>query len=129
MNQTPAHQNHNPELLDLIPTQSKSVIEIGCSSGALAREYRKINTNCHYVGIDIDPEYAKMAEPYCNETFAADIELLPDSFFKEKNCDTWIFGDTLEHLKDPWVILKKFEKIFHQMDASWRAFQTRSTGQ
>lgn len=38
--QTPIHDVHNPDLLNLMPPNLKSLIEIGCSSGALAREYK-----------------------------------------------------------------------------------------
>lgn len=41
MEQTPIHEQHNPDLLKLIPIQSKKLIEVGCSSGALAREFKK----------------------------------------------------------------------------------------
>jgi hypothetical protein len=45
MKQTPVHEKHNPDLLKLIPIQSKKIIEVGCSSGALAREFKKISSN------------------------------------------------------------------------------------
>lgn len=107
MNQTPVHEAHNQELLSLIPPHLEKVIEIGCSSGALAREYKKQSPDCTYIGIDIDPDYAKLATRHCNEAFSADIELMPDSFFADrKDCQAWVFGDTLEHLKDPWRILR-----------------------
>lgn len=111
MKQTPIHEAHNPELLELIPPTANMVIEFGCSSGALAREYKKINPTCHYIGVDIDPEYTKLAERYCKETLTVDLDRLDDSFFqKHNNCDAWIFGDTLEHLKDPWKILRNIRK-------------------
>jgi len=40
MDQTPVHDSHNPDLLRLIPDHSVNLIEIGCSSGALAREFK-----------------------------------------------------------------------------------------
>ena len=43
MEQTPGHEQHNPNLLKLIPIQSKKLIEVGCSSGALARELKKFH--------------------------------------------------------------------------------------
>lgn len=43
MQQTPIHDVHNPDLLALIPPTANKLIEIGCSSGALAREFKKIN--------------------------------------------------------------------------------------
>lgn len=107
MKQTPIHEAHNPELLALIPPAATMVVEFGCSSGALAREYKKINPACQYIGIDIDPEYTKLAKRYCDKTLTADLEQLDNSFFQEhNNCEAWIFGDTLEHLKDPWKILR-----------------------
>lgn len=107
MEQTPIHHQHNPDLLKLIPIQSKKIIEVGCSSGALAREFKKISSDCHWLGIEIDATYAEMAKRYCDDTVALDIENVPQNFWKEtENADCWIFGDTLEHLKDPWAILK-----------------------
>ena len=107
MEQTPVHEQHNPELLTLIPIQSKNLIEIGCSSGALAREFKKNSSDCHWLGIEIDSKFADMAKRYCDKTIVLNIESATENFWEEtKNADCWIFGDVLEHLKDPWAILK-----------------------
>ena len=112
MEQTPAHEQHNPDLLKLIPTEAAKLIEIGCSSGALAREHKKSSPNCHYTGIEIDPHYTELAKRYCDESFTLDIENADDAFWeKNSDRDCWIFGDTLEHLKDPWLVLKKIRKV------------------
>lgn len=108
MSQTPVHEFHNQELLDVIPWGASKLIEVGCSSGALAREFKKISPDCHYFGIEIDPDYAKLADRYCNETLVMDIENADDAFWKKHaDKDCWIFGDCLEHLRDPWNILRK----------------------
>ncbi|MDD2768790.1 MAG: class I SAM-dependent methyltransferase [Methylococcus sp.] len=60
MQQTPAHERHNSDLLAVLPIGAKRIIEVGCSSGALGREYKKINPRCHYTGIEIDPEQAAL---------------------------------------------------------------------
>ena len=116
MEQTPVHEQHNPDLLKLIPIQSKKLIEVGCSSGALAREFKKISTNSYWLGVEIDPTYAELARRYCDECIVLNIENAPENFWEEtKNADCWIFGDTLEHLKDPWSILKLIrENISHK---------------
>jgi 2-polyprenyl-3-methyl-5-hydroxy-6-metoxy-1,4-benzoquinol methylase len=107
MQQTPIHDQHNPELLALIPLQTKNIIEIGCSSGALAREFKKNSSGCHWLGIEIDSTYADMAKRYCDKIIVLNIESATEGFWEEtKNADCWIFGDVLEHLKDPWKILK-----------------------
>jgi SAM-dependent methyltransferase len=108
MSQTPVHEFHNQDLLEVIPWGSSKLIEVGCSSGALAREFKKISPGCHYFGIEIDPDYAKLADRYCNETLVMDIEDADDAFWKKHaDRDCWIFGDCLEHLRDPWNILRK----------------------
>lgn len=112
MEQTPIHDQHNPDLLRMIPPKLDRVIEIGCSSGALAREYKKANPNCWYVGVEIDPTYAEIAKQYCNETTVLNIDDAPAEFFSkhaDKQC--WIFGDTLEHLKDPWKAIRSIHSV------------------
>lgn len=112
MDQTPAHEIHNPDLLKLIPKNLSKIVEIGCSHGALAKAYKLINPNCQYIGIEIEESYIEVAKNYCDKCYSVDIERVDDSFFSTL-CDQecWIFGDTLEHLKNPWLILNKISKI------------------
>ena len=108
MKQTPVHEHHNPDLLAMMPKSSRRLVEVGCSSGALAREFKSINPGCHYTGIEIDAGYAELSKRYCDVTLHASIEDLSDASFTDLlPVDCWIFGDTLEHLRDPWLILGK----------------------
>lgn len=112
MKQTPVHEVHNPDLLAFIPATSRKLIEVGCSSGAMAREFKKIQPNCHYLGIDIDADYVQLAKRYCDESLTLDIEAVEDNFYQQyQDVDCWIFGDTLEHLKDPWRVLSKIRQV------------------
>lgn len=107
MEQTPAHERHNADLLGVMPPRSMRVIEVGCSVGALAREFKRINPACDYLGIDIDPNYVERARLHCDETLATDIEAEEDEFYvRQGDRDLWVFGDTLEHLRDPWGVLR-----------------------
>lgn len=112
MDQTPAHDRHNPDLLKLIPRDVKVIVEVGCSSGALAREYKKINSDCRYIGVECDSEFAKLAERYCDSVIVLNIENADDNFLRDTLAgDCWIFGDALEHLRDPWALLSSIRKI------------------
>lgn len=118
MQQTPASEKCNRDLLKAIPLNAKRVIDVGCSSGALAREYKKLNPDCHYIGIEIDANYAEQAQQFCDEVYCLNIEhvnlaQMPALQF----ADCWIFGDTLEHLADPWQTLQKIHD-FLALDAS-----------
>ena len=111
MQQTPVHEQHNPDLLKMIPANAKQLIEVGCSSGALAREYKKINPDCHYTGIEISSAYATLAARHCDAVLLLDIESINESFIDSNLvADIWVFGDTLEHLKDPWLLLQKIRQ-------------------
>lgn len=112
MEQTPIHDNHNPDLLRLIPPTVKKVIEIGCSSGALAREFKKQSNDVNWIGVEIDASYAELAKRHCDKTLVANIDDCGESFYKEfTDRDCWIFGDTLEHFKNPWSVLRNIRSV------------------
>jgi SAM-dependent methyltransferase len=106
--QTPAHDLYNPTILELLPAQARRVVEVGCMLGSLARVYRERNPHCHWIGIDVDAHYVQAAREHCAQAFQADVELLSESEWASlADADAWIFGDTLEHLREPWTVLKK----------------------
>jgi SAM-dependent methyltransferase len=108
MEQTPIHDDYNPDLLAFLPPGMKRVVEVGSSSGALAKGYREANPGCEYVGIEIDPAYAEASQRYCSRVICGNIEQLDEQVFGELfPADCWIFGDSLEHLYDPWALLAR----------------------
>ena len=106
MHQTPAHDKHSLDPPGLMPTQARCMIEAGCSVGALARAYKKLNPSCRYVGIEIEPAYARLASQYCDVVHTWDIETLDATRIRESlTADCWLFGDVREHIRDPWSLL------------------------
>lgn len=108
MQQTPIHEVHNAELYSLMAPGYAKVVEVGSSSGAMARAYREQNPACHYVGIEIDPHYAEASARHCSQVLTGNVEQLPDAELA-RLCDAkcWVFGDALEHLYDPWKLLRR----------------------
>jgi trans-aconitate methyltransferase len=106
MDQTPAHDEHNADLLEFMDRPYRTVVEVGCSRGALARAYLKKFPAANYIGVELDPENADAARAHCRHVVCGDIERLSE---KEKASlfpsDCWVFGDALEHLRDPWATL------------------------
>lgn len=106
MKQTPAHNFVNNELLAFVPREARRIVEVGCMVGSMAQVVRQRQPQVHYTGIDIDPDYARVAAHHCTEALAGDIEKFePAAFDKLFPSDCWIFGDCLEHLRDPWGLL------------------------
>ena len=104
------HSNYNPDILKIMPGKLKRVVEVGCSSGALAKAYTSINPECIYTGVEVDPDFAAVAKTSCNEVICGNIESLAEEIFLQLfPSDCWIFGDTLEHLYDPWALLQRIK--------------------
>jgi SAM-dependent methyltransferase len=112
MKQTPAHDLYNDTILALMPATLRKVLEVGCMRGSLCYAYRKQNAGCHWVGVDIDPENVEIARAVCDETLCRDIEnVRPEEFMQWADVEAWIFGDTLEHLRDPWSLISHIRKV------------------
>lgn len=108
MKQTPINDIANQDVLNLIPAGCRRIVEVGSSSGALAREYKLRHADCRYTGIEIDSEYAELSRRYCDVVLHASIETLDEPAFDGLfPADCWIFADVLEHLYDPWSVLKR----------------------
>jgi hypothetical protein len=61
--------------------------------------------------VDIDPDYARVAAEHCHRAFAGDVEKLDEATFASLfPSDCWVFGDCLEHLRDPWALLRRIRE-------------------
>lgn len=111
MQQTPLNDGYNVDILNLMPKHSARIVEVGCGNGMLAKAYRESNENCDYIGIEITEEYAEMAKTFCQRAICGNIETMDDADFLELfPADCFIFGDCLEHLYDPWAVLRRIRK-------------------
>lgn len=99
----------NPELLASIPLTAKSVLEIGCGAGALGHVYKKSNPLATYVGVEYVKQAAEFASQVLNHVVCGDVED-PDLIIPTVNnnpYDCIVYGDVLEHLRDPWICLSR----------------------
>jgi predicted O-linked N-acetylglucosamine transferase (SPINDLY family) len=108
--QTPINNVHNVDVLNFMRTDFTGIVEVGSSSGALARAYRTLNPACTYVGIEIDEDYAEASKQHCTEVIYGNVEKLPEETFnKLGDAQCWVFADALEHLYDPWQLLRRIK--------------------
>lgn len=97
-------------LLDLVGT-NRRVLDVGCSSGYLARPL--VERGCAVVGIERDPEAARIARTVCDDVVVGDVEEL-DLPFDPASFDVVLCGDLIEHLRDPHSFLVRMRPYLRE---------------
>lgn len=75
---------------------NREILEFGCATGFLARYF--VQNGCSVTGVEADPVAAEQAEQFCQKVYVCDIE---SSWPFAGKYDCIIFGDVLEHLRQP----------------------------
>jgi len=84
----------------------KRVLEVGCAAGSQTRVLKQ--NGCVVTAVEINADAAERARPFCDRLLLGDIESLDlGGAFAGSTFDVVIFGDVLEHLRDPLEVLVK----------------------
>jgi methionine biosynthesis protein MetW len=102
-----AYENPRPELQRHVPAGARRVLDLGCASGALGAALRA--RGAYVVGVESDPGYAARARERLDEVVEADLETLDPAPLGR--FDALVAGDVLEHLNDPWAVLRRFATV------------------
>lgn len=89
---------------------NKTVLDVGCATGYLAKALRSFGNTV--TGVEYDPEAAERARAFADRVVVADLDhvdlrqALPGETF-----DVVVFGDVLEHLRDPLPPLQQARSL------------------
>jgi 2-polyprenyl-3-methyl-5-hydroxy-6-metoxy-1,4-benzoquinol methylase len=92
------------DLIGLIPPGIKKILEVGCGGGMTGKALRERGFE-KIVGIEINEEVAREGRPFYDQIIIGDVEKIRLPFEKE-HFDCILYGDVLEHLVNPWQLLK-----------------------
>jgi SAM-dependent methyltransferase len=98
-----------PELLALVPEGARTVVDVGCGTGALGAAI-KARQGARVIGLEFVPEAAAVAEQRLDLVVQADLDALEDLPLEDASVDAFVFGDVLEHLRDPQRLLALVER-------------------
>jgi 2-polyprenyl-3-methyl-5-hydroxy-6-metoxy-1,4-benzoquinol methylase len=104
----PYFRRINPELLAAIPEDARLVVEIGCGAGFLGSEFKRRHPQARYMGIETHAAAASVAARHLDRVILADVEHLHEleiDWIGQADC--LVYGDVLEHLIDPWQVLRE----------------------
>jgi 2-polyprenyl-3-methyl-5-hydroxy-6-metoxy-1,4-benzoquinol methylase len=84
---------------------NKKVLDVGCATGYLARALGE--QGCRVSGVEFDPAAAREAAPALERIVIGDLDTIDlPAEFADSQFDVVVFGDVLEHLRDPLLLLR-----------------------
>jgi len=102
-------ESGHAKLLALVG-DGKRVLDVGCSSGYLARPL--VANGCTVIGIEFDSAAAEEARSVCDDVLVGDVETM-ELPFSEGSFDVVLCGDLIEHLRDPDAFLARARPLLH----------------
>lgn len=100
----------NRKLFEAIPAAAANVIEFGCANGRLGEAFKGRATGARWTGVDISTEALTQARARLDAVLRIDLEA-PDEGALGTGFDTVVFGDLLEHLREPARLLELAARI------------------
>jgi len=98
------------DILALIPEQCKTILDLGCGHGTMGKHLKTLRPYVRITGVEISPSLAQEAKKYYDQVYVQDLNKteIKDVF------DLVICGDILEHLYDPWTMIKKIGDLLKE---------------
>ena len=100
------------EILELVPTTARRILDLGCGTGALGKALKE-RQRCYVHGIELNKEAAEQATKSLDLVVCDNLNRY-DPTRANYRYDCIIFADILEHLISPWSVLQKFSSVLSE---------------
>ncbi|MEM8924380.1 MAG: class I SAM-dependent methyltransferase [Actinomycetota bacterium] len=99
------HDHCRHDVLALLPTHNGRVLDVGCGSGATGAELLATGRASAVDGIELSPTAAERAGARYGTVVVGPLETVDRNALAD-DYDTIMCNDVLEHLADPWSVLR-----------------------
>jgi len=99
------YQDPRADILDLVPESVMRVLDVGCAGGTLGMALRERRPGVRIWGIEVNAEVARVAARHLDHVWTGDAEGI--DIPAETHFDCILLADVLEHLSDPWMLLRR----------------------
>jgi 2-polyprenyl-3-methyl-5-hydroxy-6-metoxy-1,4-benzoquinol methylase len=103
------YSGEREDLVSLVPPAVKKVLDVGCAQGGYGRRLKATRPEVEVIGLELNPIMAKTARAIYDEVIGASVEEIRLS----TKFDLINSGDILEHLSNPWAVLKTFYDLLN----------------
>lgn len=102
------YQAINYDIIPFIPLNAKYILDLGCGTGDLAKY---LSDKYIFDGITYSTDEAEMAKPFLRNTYTLDLNVFTTKDIIPETYDCIICSHILEHLYEPWLLVKELEKL------------------
>ena len=98
------------DLVNFVPESAKRILDIGCANGGFGELIQAKRSDIHLTGVEMNQIMAKNASIHYDRIHTMKIEDVHfETTFDHINC-----GDIIEHLYDPWQMLKLLYSLLNR---------------
>ena len=96
------------DLLDFVPVEARSMLELGCGEGALGAAVKQ-RQRARVVGVELDRAAAAVARKRIDDVYCGPAEEIVALIHEKFECI--VASEIIEHLVDPWSLLGELRRI------------------
>lgn len=98
------YSGQREDLVNLVPESALNILDIGCAKGGFGSLIKQKRADIHLTGVEMNSTMAQIASAYYDQIYnmkVEDVDFMTN--FDHINC-----GDIIEHLYEPWQMIKLF---------------------
>ena len=100
------------EIIPHLPLAPKRLLELGCAAGGTVAQIKTLHPNLWAAGVELHVESAEAARAHFDVVWQGTVEETPwATEIPQGSLDVILCLDILEHLVDPWTVVKKLSPL------------------